>query len=46
MFPACFPHFTGPDAGLDLSDVGAVQQKHAQTGLSDTAADGVGKFPV
>ena len=29
MFPACFPHFTGPDAGLDLSDVGAVQQKHA-----------------
>ena len=32
-------HFVRPDAGLDLADVSLSQKEHAQTGLSDTAAD-------
>ena len=35
-----------PDAGLDLTDVGAAQQQHTQTALADAAADGVGQLAV
>ena len=38
--------FFGPDAGLDLSDVGFLQQIHAQTRLSDAATDGKGHIAV
>jgi hypothetical protein len=32
-------HGLGPDAGLYLADVGFVEHEHAQTALTDTAAD-------
>ena len=46
MLAAYSPHISRPDTGLYFSDVGTVKQKHTQTGLSDTASDGVGKFSV
>ena len=33
-------HVVGPDAGLDLTDVGLVEEHHAKTALSDTTAYG------
>ena len=36
--------FLIPDGGLYFTDVGFAQQQHAQTGLTDTAADGAGQF--
>ena len=35
-----------PQAGLDFPDVRATEQEHAQTGLADATADGVGKLAV
>ena len=46
MLAAYSPHISRPDTGLYFSDVGTVKQKHTQTGLSDTASDGVGKFSL
>ena len=43
---AGFAHVGGPDGGLDFADVGFAQQEHAQAGLADTAADGLGQFSV
>ena len=33
-----------PQAGLDFADMGAADEQHAKTGLTDTAADGQGQF--
>ena len=37
-------HVRGPDGALDFADVRLAQQKHAQAGLADTAADGLREF--
>ena len=37
-FPAGFALDLRPDARLNLSDVGFLQEEHAQTGLPDTSA--------
>ena len=39
-------HLTGPDAGLNLPYMGPVQKQHAQAGLADAAADGIGQFMI
>ena len=43
MLAAGIDHLLRPDAGLYLTDVRAVQQKHAETRLTDTTTDGVPK---
>ena len=35
-----------PEGGLNLADVSLAEQKHAQTGLTDAAADGKGQLAV
>ena len=37
-------HLLGPEAALDLTDVGLAQEVHAEAGLAYAAADGVGEF--
>ena len=46
MFPARLAHFLRPDAGLDFTDVGLVEQYHTQTALAYTAANAEGEFAV
>ena len=46
VFFTDFSHILRPQACLYLADMGAVSQQHAETGLSDTAADGVRKLAV
>ena len=38
---ACLHHLIRPQGGLHLADVRLAQEKHTDTGLTDTAADGV-----
>lgn len=38
------PLFFGPDGGLHLSDVGFLQQEHAQSALSNASAYRRGEF--
>ena len=35
---ALLAHFLGPEADLDLADVGLAQQEHTKPGLTDAAA--------
>ena len=44
MLPAGLHHLLRPHRRLHLADVGAAQHEHAQTGLSDAAADGIGQL--
>ena len=37
-------HFVGPDAALNLADVGFAEEVHAEAALADAAADGAGEF--
>ena len=39
-------HFFRPQRNVNLSDMCLAQEKHTDSGLSDTAADGVGKLPA
>ena len=39
-----FADFLWPDGALYFSDVRLAQEEHTDTGLTDTAADGVWKF--
>ena len=39
-----FANFLWPDGALYFSDVRLAQEEHTDTGLTDTAADGVGKL--
>ena len=43
---ACLHHLIRPQGGLHLADVRLAQEKHTDTGLTDTAADGVRKLAV
>ena len=44
-FVAAKAHPFGPDSALDLPDMGLAEQEHAETGLTDTAADSARKLP-
>ena len=39
-------HIVGPDGGLHFADVHAPEEEHAESGLSDAAADGEGQGVV
>ena len=45
-FTAGGAHVLRPDSALDFTDMRFPKQEHAQTGLADTAADGLGKLAV
>ena len=42
MFEAGYDHILGPDGGLNLADVGFLQQQHAEAALPDAAAHAQG----
>ena len=44
MLQGSFTDLIRPDGCLYFSDMGFSEIKHADTGLTDTAADGVGQF--
>ena len=46
MLTAGIDHLLRPDAGLYLTDVRTIQQKHAETRLTDTTTDGVRKLTL
>lgn len=46
IFFCGFPYFFRPERHLYLTDVGFAQVEHADTGLSDAAADGIGQFLI
>ena len=41
---AFFPHVVWPDAGLDLTDMGFVEQDETEAALTDTSSDGEREF--
>ncbi len=43
---AFLSHAVGPDRGLNLSDMGFMEQHHAETALTDTATNGKGQLIV
>lgn len=46
MLPALAAHLFGPDAGLDLANVGFVEEHHAEAALSYSTSDGEWEFAI